>query len=145
MLKVYLVREASSVLHYRREGMAVCKKILVADDDVNIRELLCVNLRARGYEVYSAVNGVETVRKVKENRPDLIVLDIAMPEMDGWEVCKEIRDNPGYGKVKILFLTAKDSDIDKLIGKDVFRADEYITKPFDIDKLLGLISKILNE
>jgi len=119
------------------------KKILVVDDDSNISELISVNLRAAGYDVLNAENGREALVAVILHKPDLVVLDIMMPQVDGWEVCKYIRDNSELEHIKIIMLTAKGTEKDKMIGRDIFRADDYMTKPFDIDELKMVIRKHL--
>jgi DNA-binding response OmpR family regulator len=119
------------------------KKILVVDDDSNISELISVNLRAAGYDVLNAENGQEALVAVILHKPDLVVLDIMMPQVDGWEVCKYIRDNSELEHIKIIMLTAKGTEKDKMIGRDIFRADDYMTKPFDIDELKMVIRKHL--
>jgi two-component system, OmpR family, response regulator len=121
------------------------KKILVVDDDPNIRELISVNLRAAGYDVLNAENGQEALGAVKLYIPDLVVLDIMMPQVDGWEVCKYIRDNSELEHIKIVMLTAKGTEKDKMIGRDIFRADDYMTKPFDIDELKMVIMRHLHD
>jgi len=121
------------------------KRILVVDDDPSIRKLLIVNLSAEGYEVEAVENGKEALAFLQEKKVDIIVLDIMMPEKDGWEVCKSIRDAEYETKQKIIILTARDTTRDKMIGKSFFQADEYITKPFDIDELLAVIAKLIKE
>jgi DNA-binding response OmpR family regulator len=116
--------------------------ILIVDDDPNVRELLRVNLAAHGYDVLTATDGNEAVQAVEQKVPELIVLDVMMPEMDGWEVCKLIRDKY-QGAIKIIMLTAKDTARDKIIGKNILKADEYLTKPFDIDDLLATVLRLL--
>jgi DNA-binding response OmpR family regulator len=118
--------------------------ILVVDDDRNIRELISVNLRSAGYSVIVASDGNEAMEKIHAQTPDLIILDIMMPEIDGWELCKWVRDDPQLGNVKILMLTAKGTERDKLIGREIFKADEYMTKPFEIDLLQQTVSRLLN-
>lgn len=121
------------------------KKILVIDDDPNICELLRVNLTAEGYGVSIACNGEEALNMIEGIRPRIVILDIMMPEIDGWEVCKAIRDDPDLEDIKILMLTAKDTDKDKMIGKHIFNADEYMTKPFGIEELLKTVGGLLDE
>ena len=118
-------------------------KILVVDDDPVIEELLLVNLKNKNYNAESAKDGKEALQKIKLNRPDLIVLDIMVPEIDGWELCKIIRDDKEFSETKILMLTAKDNNRDKMIGKYIFKADEYVTKPFDIDNLIDIIDRLI--
>jgi DNA-binding response OmpR family regulator len=118
--------------------------ILIVDDDPNIRELLSVNLIARGYAVIEAENGRAAMGKVRETAVDLIILDIMMPEIDGWEFCKFIRDDPQLEKIKIIMLTARGTEKDKLIGREIFFADEYMTKPFDVDEVIASIERLLH-
>lgn len=117
--------------------------ILAVDDDSHVLELLRVNCDSHGFEVFTARDGVEAMRAVETRLPDLIILDVMMPEMDGWEVCKRVRDKYG-DSVKIVMLTAKDTARDKIIGKSILKADEYLTKPFDIDDLLSTITRLLS-
>jgi DNA-binding response OmpR family regulator len=117
--------------------------ILIVDDDPNIRELISVNLQSAGYSVITASNGNDAMEKINAQVPELIILDIMMPEIDGWELCKWIRDDPRMESVKILMLTAKGTDRDKLIGREIFKADEYMTKPFEIDLLQQTVSRLL--
>jgi DNA-binding response OmpR family regulator len=117
--------------------------ILVVDDDPNVRELLRVNLAAQGYDIDTAVNGAEALLAIERRVPRLIILDVMMPEMDGWEVCKQVRDKY-RDSVRIIMLTAKDTARDKIIGKDILKADDYLTKPFDIDELLATVRRLLS-
>jgi DNA-binding response OmpR family regulator len=118
------------------------KKILIVDDDANIRTLLSVNLAANGYAIETAVDGKDAMEKISKDPPWMIILDVMMPEIDGWEVCKYVKDDPDLENIKILMLTARDTQRDKLIGQKVLKADEYLTKPFDIDVLLSKISAL---
>jgi DNA-binding response OmpR family regulator len=116
------------------------KKILIVDDDANIRTLLSINLTANGYAIETAVDGKDAMEKISKDPPWLIILDVMMPEVDGWEVCKYVKDDPDLEEIGIIMLTARDTQRDKLIGQKVLKADEYVTKPFDIDMLLSKIS-----
>jgi two-component system, OmpR family, alkaline phosphatase synthesis response regulator PhoP len=121
------------------------KSILVVDDDTNIQELISVNLLAAGYRIMNATNGKEAMETIKNGIPDLIILDIMMPEIDGWELCKWVRDDPLLENIKILMLTAKGTEKDKLIGREIFRANDYMTKPFDIDQLTETVARLLHD
>jgi DNA-binding response OmpR family regulator len=116
--------------------------ILIVDDDSNVRELLRVNCVAQGLNVLTAGDGAEALRLVEQHIPELVILDVMMPEMDGWEVCKQIRDKY-QDSIKVVMLTAKDTARDKIIGKNILKADEYLTKPFDIDELLATVHRLL--
>ncbi|ADG82084.1 two component transcriptional regulator, winged helix family [Thermincola ferriacetica] len=114
-------------------------KILVADDDPNVIELLKIYLQKEGYEVFFAENGREAVDKANSTKPDLIVLDLMMPEIDGLEVCRQIRM---HSRVPIIMLTAKDEDMDKILGLEM-GADDYITKPFNPREVVARIKAVL--
>jgi len=120
------------------------EKILIVDDDPNILELLRVNLEKKGYRVFTAQNGKEAIKKLNI-APELIVLDIMMPEIDGWEVCKTARDRIKLKKTKIIILTAKAGDRDKMIGVDILKADSYMTKPFDMNRLIKNIEELTDD
>jgi two-component system alkaline phosphatase synthesis response regulator PhoP len=120
-------------------------KILIVDDDLPLQELLKINLGSRGYVTIKAINGKEAIEKAKNERPDLVILDILMPEIDGWEVCKELRDNHDLKNIKILMLTQKDAERDKIIGTNIFKADDYIVKPFDLEELIDAAERLLDE
>lgn len=109
------------------------KKILVVDDEKPIADILEFNLRKEGYDVHCAYDGNEAVEMVEELQPDLILLDIMLPNKDGVEVCREVRKK--YD-MPIIMLTAKDSEIDKVIGLEI-GADDYVTKPFSTRELLA--------
>jgi DNA-binding response OmpR family regulator len=118
--------------------------VLIVDADPNIRELISVNLIAAGCSIAVAVDGKDAIEKINAEIPNLIILDVMMPEIDGWELCKWVRDDPRFSGVKILMLTAKGTSRDKLIGRQIFKADEYITKPFDIGLLQQTVSRLLH-
>ena len=120
-------------------------KILIVDDDPMIQELLNVNLKTLGYEMFIAYDGKKALEIIMQEKPDLILLDVMVPEIDGWELCKIVKDDQELGKTKILMLTARDKDRDIMIGKFIFKADEYMTKPFEINNLLSAVDKLLHE
>src|SRR5437016_11477259 len=113
-------------------------KILIVDDEPDILEFMEYNLKKEHYEVYTASNGKEAVGKAKKENPDLIILDIMMPEQDGIETCRQLRDLPEFKNTLITFLTARNEDYSQIAGFDV-GADDYITKPI---KPRVLISRI---
>ena len=114
-------------------------KILVVDDEDLLVKGIKFNLRNDGYEVITGSNGLDAVRLAQEEKPDLIVLDIMMPEMDGLTACSRIRE---FSNIPIIFLTAKSDDMDKLIGFD-HGTDDYLTKPFNILELKARIRALL--
>ena len=105
-------------------------KVLIADDDHNLRELLVEVFPKNKFEVYQAVDGNETWETVKNLRPDIVILDIMMPGIDGMEVCRLMRENAGTRNIPVIMLTAKTQIKDKLVGMES-GADDYVTKPFD--------------
>ena len=115
------------------------KKALVVEDDVNIAELLKIYLQKDGFEVVNAYDGGRAVALVEAFRPDIILLDIMLPVMDGWQVCREVRKT---SRVPIIMLTAKGESMDKISGLEM-GADDYVTKPFDPKELLARIRAVL--
>ena len=113
--------------------------ILVVDDEANIRDLARLYLEKEGYQVRLAQDGAQALRLAKENETALIVLDLMLPELDGWEVCRRVRAD---SNVPILMLTARDDDIDKIVGLEM-GADDYLTKPFNPRELVARVRAIL--
>ena len=111
--------------------------ILIVDDEPDILELVEYNLSKEGYTVHTAENGQEAVRTAKKVNPDLVLLDVMMPEMDGMETCIEMRKHPELEKVVIAFLTARGEDYSQIAGFEA-GADDYITKPIKPRVLLSL-------
>ena len=113
-------------------------KILVVDDEEPIQELLRFNLEKEGYLVCVAKDGQEALKQVENDQPDLLVLDLMLPGMDGLEVCRKLRSNPKFQQIPIIMLTAKGEEIDKILGLEL-GADDYMTKPFSPRELLARI------
>lgn len=113
--------------------------ILVVDDEANIRELARMYLEQDGYRVLIAVNGQMALDTIRQQNPDLVVLDLMLPGIDGWEVCRRIRAS---SRLPILMLTARDDDIDKIVGLEM-GADDYLTKPFNPRELVARVRAIL--
>src|SRR4030042_1986212 len=111
--------------------------VLVADDEKHIVELVSLYLRRAGYRVETALDGEEALRKGRDIRPALLVLDIMMPGPDGLEICRKLR-----GRIPVLLLTARSSDIDKIAGLRL-GADDYVTKPFNPDELVARVDAVL--
>ena len=114
-------------------------KILVVDDEELLVKGIRFNLQNEGYEIITGTNGIEAVEKARENAPDLIILDVMMPEMDGMSACARIRE---FSNVPIILLTAKTDDMDKLMGFE-HGADDYVTKPFNILELKARVRALL--
>ncbi|MEU6743240.1 response regulator transcription factor [Streptosporangium sandarakinum] len=114
-------------------------RLLVVDDEPNIRELLSASLRRSGFEVITAADGREAVHFAERIRPDLVVLDVMLPDMDGFSVAGRLRDVSG--QTPVLFLTARDATDDKVAGLRV--ADDYVTKPFSLEEVVARIRAVL--
>ena len=117
-------------------------KILLVDDEPDILEIVGYNLSKEGYTVITAMNGIEGVKKAEKIKPQLIILDVMMPEMDGIEACGQIRANPELKDVVITFLTARGEDYSQLAGLDA-GADDYITKPIKPKVLVSKVKALL--
>ena len=115
-------------------------KVLVVDDEPNIRDLLSASLRFQGHQVLTAANGNEAINKIVDNQPDIVLLDVMLPDISGFGVTKKIR-SLGI-EVPILFLTARDDTEDKVTGLTV-GGDDYVTKPFSLDEIIARISAIM--
>ena len=122
----------------------MAKKILVVEDEVEINELVCSRLEISGYEVISAQDGLEGLEKARKEMPDLIILDIMMPKLNGYHVCRMLKFDEKYKSIPIIFLTARGQQYDKDVGKEV-SADSYIAKPFDGEVLLKEVNRLLGE
>ena len=115
------------------------EKILVVDDDKNICDLLRMYLEKEGYAVALAYNGEDAIKLFGAENPDLVLLDIMLPQLDGWQVCREIRKT---SEKPIIMLTAKDEIFDKVLGLEL-GADDYVTKPFDTKEVVARIKAVL--
>jgi DNA-binding response OmpR family regulator len=122
----------------------VGKKILIADDEPNIVVSLEFLMRQRGYEVRSVGNGEDALAAVAEFGPDLVLLDVMMPRMSGYEVCQKVRENAAWQGVRIVMLSAKGRDIEVSKGLAI-GADAYVTKPFSTKDLLARVGELLGE
>jgi len=120
------------------------KKILIADDNENIRDALTYLLEDEGYQLWLAKDGAETIQKVKEFRPDILFLDIMMPEINGYDVCRSIKSDPALKDTYVIMLTAKGQAAEQERGKEV-GADEYIVKPFSPMEILTKIKNIFDK
>jgi len=118
-------------------------RILVVDDEPEAVKLIEFNLKQSGYTVSTAGDGAEALKKARGQTPDLIVLDVMLPEMDGFEICKTLRLDPTTLRVPIIMVTAKAAEIDRVLGLEL-GADDYLTKPFSTRELLLRIKKILS-
>jgi CheY-like chemotaxis protein len=118
------------------------KRVLVADDDPVILRLIQVNLELEGYQVLTANNGEEAVETATAEHPDLVILDIMMPRMDGYQACEQLKSETATQDIPIVFLSAKAQQADIEKGKS-FGVEEYLTKPFDPTELLAVVDRLV--
>lgn len=122
--------------------VSVRAKILIVDDEPEAVELIEFNLKQTGFEILTAADGAEALKKARSALPNLIVLDLMLPEIDGLEVCKMLRRDPATGGIPIIMVTAKAAEIDRILGLEL-GADDYITKPFSPRELVLRIKNVL--
>jgi DNA-binding response OmpR family regulator len=120
------------------------KKILVVDDEVDLVETVRFPLEMEGFDVLVSYNGEDALNQARKEKPDLIILDLMLPKLDGYKVCRLLKFDERYKHIPILMLTAKTQEKDKVLGKET-GADEYITKPFEMDYLMEKVRTYLNK
>ena len=118
------------------------KKILIVDDEVDLVETVRFPLEMKGFNVLVSYNGEDALSQARKEKPDLIILDLMLPKLDGYKVCRLLKFDERYKHIPILMLTAKTQEKDKILGKET-GADEYITKPFEMDDLMEKVKKYL--
>lgn len=117
-------------------------KVLYIEDEADLIDLVTLLLERSGnHKVFSTNQGEEGVKLAKAHKPDVILLDLMMPKMDGWEVYRQIREDEETKSIPIVIVTAKAQDIDKVLGLEIAKADGYITKPFNPDELYSIIDE----
>lgn len=116
------------------------KKVLIVDDEPDTLELVKLVLESGGFKTVLAANGTEALKEMETSLPDLVLLDIMMPDMDGWEVFRKIKEK--NSNLPVAILTAKAQNFDRLLGLHVLKADDYITKPFGKNELLSRVKKL---
>ena len=117
-------------------------KVLVVDDEVYILHILDFSLGAEGFDVITAADGEQALARARSERPDLIVMDIMMPRLDGYETCKRLKSDPATKDIPVLLLTARGREEDRKRGMEA-GANDYMTKPFSPNKLIGRVSEML--
>ncbi|MCX7780284.1 MAG: response regulator transcription factor [Negativicutes bacterium] len=117
-------------------------KVLLVDDEANIRELVKFNLEKAGFGVIEAMDGINAVKLARSEKPDLVVLDLMLPGMDGLEVCRTLKGEKQTSGIPVIMLTAKNEEIDKVIGLEL-GADDYMTKPFSARELVARVKAVL--
>lgn len=120
------------------------KQILIVDDEQDILDLIKYNLEAEGYHTLLARDGVQALKLAQTGSPDLIILDVMLPGKDGWQVMRELRQNSDTKNIPVIFLTARSSEIDEVVGIEL-GADDYIIKPISIRKLLARVKMVLRK
>lgn len=120
------------------------KRILVVDNEVQLVEMVKIRLEANDYEIITAYDGQEALEKARNEKPDLIILDLMLPKLDGYTVCRMLKFDEKYKSIPILMFTARVQESDKKMGQEV-GADAYITKPFDPQILLSKIKEFIHE
>ena len=120
------------------------KNILIVDDDPDLVELLCLVLTNAGHQTQSAADGAVAVRMALQSPPDLVVLDLVLPKMNGFNVCSSLRKDPATRTVPIIMMTVLPGEFPRLIGMEM-GANAYLTKPFQVEELLALVSKLLGQ
>jgi two-component system alkaline phosphatase synthesis response regulator PhoP len=118
------------------------KKVLIIEDDPATARLVDYSLRHHGYQVITASNGLEGIRKARSESPDLVILDVMLPGMDGYEICHRLRSDPAMAKIAILMFSAKAQGVDKDMGLKV-GADDYLTKPSAPAEIVAMVEKLL--
>ena len=117
-------------------------KILIVDDEQDIADLVSYNLEKEGYATIKAYDGGDVLKTVKTQKPDLVILDLMLPHMNGLDICRAIRANPETVNLPIIMLTAKADEVDKIIGLEI-GADDYMTKPFSVKELIARVRTVL--
>ncbi|HBR97129.1 MAG TPA: two-component system response regulator [Gammaproteobacteria bacterium] len=120
------------------------KKILIVDDEPNILLSLDFIIQKAGYQAQTAADGEEALEQIKQWQPDLVLLDVNMPKLDGFEVCQIVRENPALSAVKIIMLTAKGRQVEREKGL-ALGADDYVSKPFSTQEIIKKINDFLDE
>jgi len=117
-------------------------KVLVVDDEEYIQHILNFSFGAEGYDVVTAADGEEAIKKAKSEKPDIIVLDIMMPKMDGYEACKRLKTDPSTKSIPVILLTAKGREVDRKLGAQA-GADDYVVKPFSPGRLIERVEGMM--
>jgi two-component system, OmpR family, response regulator VicR len=121
------------------------KFILCIEDEPEMIDLIRLILERRGFKVEGASGGMEGIRKVRELRPDLVLLDLMMPDMDGWEVYQQMKADEATRGIPVIVVTAKAQSIDKVLGLHIAKVDDYISKPFSPQDLLASVEKVFSK
>ncbi|MHB8777492.1 MAG: response regulator transcription factor [Anaerolineales bacterium] len=121
------------------------KKIICIEDEPGMIDLIKLILSRRGFEVHGAAGGVAGIKMVREMLPDLVLLDLMMPDMDGWEVYQQMKADASLREIPVIVVTAKAQNIDKVLGLHIAKVDDYICKPFASRELIESVDKVLSK
>ena len=121
------------------------KTILCVEDEPEMIDLIRLILARKGFNVQGAAGGVEGIRLIRELRPNLVLLDLMMPDMDGWEVYQQMKADPALKDIPVIVVTAKAQNIDKVLGLHIAKVDDYIAKPFSPQELLESVERVFNQ
>ncbi len=121
------------------------KRILCIEDDLEMIDLIRLILTRRGFEVLGAAGGMAGLKEVREQLPDLVLLDLMMPDMDGWEVYQQMKAEDSTRNIPVIVVTAKAQSIDRVLGLHIAKVDDYIAKPFSPQDLLNSVEKVLGQ
>ncbi len=120
------------------------KRILCIEDETEMVDLIRLILGRRGFEVSGATGGVEGLQKIRQTNPDLVLLDLMMPDMDGWEVYQQMKADPALRGIPVIIVTAKAQNVDRVLGLHIAKVDDYISKPFSPQELMDSVEKVIN-
>ena len=120
------------------------KRVVCVEDEPEMIDLIRLILSRKGFEVIGADGGKQGLDSIRENKPDLILLDLMMPDMDGWEVYQQIKADKSTSEIPVIVVTAKAQSIDKVLGLHIAKVDDYISKPFSPQELMDSVDRVLN-
>ena len=121
------------------------KNILCVEDEPEMVDLIRLILARRGFNVQGASGGVEGIRLIREKHPDLVLLDLMMPDMDGWEVYQQMKADPALRDIPVIVVTAKAQNIDKVLGLHIAKVDDYIAKPYSPQELMDSVDQVFKK
>jgi DNA-binding response OmpR family regulator len=136
---------ATEVVMADQPAQEKARRIVCIEDEAEMIELVKLILKGRGYEVHGAMGGQEGLAQIKEVKPDLVLLDLMMPDMNGWDVYQQMKADESMKTIPVIVVTAKAQNIDKVLGLHIAKVQDYITKPFGPAELLQSIKKVLDE
>jgi DNA-binding response OmpR family regulator len=133
-----------TVIAIMNDSQAKTKRVVCIEDEAEMIELVELILGKRGFEVVGATDGHEGLEKINDIKPDLVLLDLMMPDMDGWDVYQRMKADEDLRDIPVIVVTAKAQSIDKLLGLHIAKVEDYITKPFGPSDLLESVERVLN-